>query len=117
MNLLFGQVVNVRLPERVPKGHEQTGLRPCLLINDPSNYQELKFPMLLVAPITKTLLKPGLMRVRLDANTAGLKESGIILIDQLLMLDASRLRGYYGQLPNKERNLVKKGLEALLGDL
>jgi mRNA-degrading endonuclease toxin of MazEF toxin-antitoxin module len=56
------------------------------------------------------------MRVRLEANAGGLKLSGTILLDQLLMVDASRLRGHYGKLTAKELIQVRKGLETLLSD-
>ena len=48
----FGQVIRVQFPLRRPQGHEQEGLRPALIVSDPTNQQALESPMLIVAPIT-----------------------------------------------------------------
>ncbi len=84
MSSAFGQLVSLRLAERVPAGHEQTGLRPCLLIADLSQVQAINYPMLLVAPITSTLLEPGRLRIRIEASWGGLEQAGTILLDQLI---------------------------------
>ncbi len=98
MNSVFGQVIRVAFPERKPKGHEQTGERPALLIDDPSSHQKLESPMLVVVPITTTTKHQGVLRVQLVAGEANLSEACTILFDHITSVDASRVRGYYGKL-------------------
>jgi mRNA-degrading endonuclease toxin of MazEF toxin-antitoxin module len=113
VNSVFGQLVSFRLSERVPTGHEQTGLRPCLLIADLGQHQRLNYPMLLVAPITSTMLQPGLLRIRLEAGWGGLEQAGTILLDQLTSVDVSRLRGSFGSLTEEQLVPVRTGLTSI----
>ena len=117
MSSIFGLVLEIRLPERRPSGHEQTGLRPCLVIADSGFHQRLNFPQYIICPITSTILESGLMRVHLEAGTAGLKLSGTILIDQLQAVDVGRVVGAYGRLTAVELEPVRSGLQALLKDI
>ena len=113
MNSVFFFFFSFRLPERVPTGHEQTGLRPCLLIADLGQYQQLNYPMLLMVPITSTLLQSGLLRIRLEAGWGGLEQAGTILLDQLTSIDVSRLRGSFGKLTEEQLAPVRTGLKTI----
>lgn len=112
----FGQVVRMIFPVHNPRGHEQEGERPCVVIADPGLIQQLSFPKLLVAPITRRLLPAGPLRIQFEENKGGLKYPGTILLDQLRMLDASRLTGNYGQFEKDELEVIRKGLRLLLKD-
>jgi mRNA interferase MazF len=110
----FGQVVRMVFPVHTPRGHEQEGERPCVVIADSSAIQPLAFPKLFVAPITRKLLPPGPLRIQFEENKGGLKQPGTILLDQLRMLDASRLTGIYGQFEENELELIRQGLLRLV---
>jgi mRNA interferase MazF len=112
----FGHVVRMVFPVHNPRGHEQEGERPCVIIVDPSTVQQLRFPKLLVAPITRRLLPLSPLRVQIGENKGGLKHPGTILLDQLRMLDADRLTGSYGQLEGDELETLYEGLRLLLKD-
>lgn len=73
--------------------------------------------MLLVAPITSTLLETGLMRIRLEVGWGGLDRAGTILLDQLVSVDAGRLRGSFGRLTDEQLMPVRAGLKAMLGNV
>jgi mRNA interferase MazF len=114
---LFGQVLEIRLPQRKPVGHEQTGLRPCLVIGDPGQHQRTNFPQYIICPITSTILEPGLMRVAVHAGMADLKLPGTVLLDQLQAVDVGRITGAYGRFSASEREPVRVGLKALFVEI
>ena len=110
---LFGQVLELRLPQRKPVGHEQTGIRPCLIIGDPGIHQKTNFPQYVICPITSTILEPGLMRVAIHEGMAGLTRSGTLLLDQIQAVDVGRITGAYGRFSSVELEPVRLGLRAL----
>lgn len=114
---LFGQVLEIRLPQRKPVGHEQTGLRPCLVIGDPGQYQRTNFPQYVICPITSTVLEPGLMRMAVYAGMADLKLPGTVLLDQLQAVDVGRITGAYGRFSEPELEPVRRGIRALFGEI
>lgn len=114
---IFGLVLEIRLPERRPSGHEQTGLRPCLVIADAGLHQHLNFPQYIICPITSTLLEAGLMRVILPEGSAGLRLPGTILLDQLQAVDVGRVVGFYGRLEELQLEPVRLGLRALFQEI
>lgn len=109
-----GTVLWVELPER-PPGHEQAGRRPCVVLGDPGEVQEIRFPVLVLAPLTgATHLPEGPLYVRLEPGVAGLPLASTVMLDQIAALDARRVRGHLGQLDATEYGRIKAGLEALL---
>jgi mRNA interferase MazF len=110
----FGQIVLVHLPARVPPGHEQQGLRPSLLVADPSMIQAPRFPVLLVTPMTSTRLPVGPLYPHLAKGAGGLAADSTVLLDQLTTIDARRVRGYLGRLSDIQAASIRQGLERLL---
>ena len=114
---LFGQVLEIRLPQRKPVGHEQTGIRPCLIIGDPGIHQKTNFPQYVICPITSTILEPGLMRVAIHEGMAGLTRPGTLLLDQIQAVDVGRITGAYGRFTALELEPVRAGLRTLFSEI
>ncbi len=98
--LTCGDVVIVALPTHTPRGREQQGTRPGVVVGIPSG--EVRYPMLMIAPLTTqsgswALNNPSLYQ-RLEAGTGGLPQSSIVLLDQTRGLDISRVVAYLGTL-------------------
>ena len=81
-----GLILWIRLPERVPPGHEQRGLRPCVLIKDPSSIHPIRFSVILIAPLTSKLIPEQLLYPRLKAGVANLPVENSVLLYQLINL-------------------------------
>jgi mRNA interferase MazF len=113
----FGQVILVAFPNRSPKGHEQTGVRPALVVSDPSNRQRLESPMLIVAPITTQKKLDGALRLKLKAGTGGLPYDSVMLCEQLTSIDVSRIRGAYGRLEGQPLEEARTAVKTALTDL
>lgn len=101
--VIIGDVLLVALPEQLPRGHEQSGLRPALVLGLPDKLGTPRFPMLIAAPLTTQIGKwaidnPNLYPI-LPSGTAGLHQSSVILLDHLRAVDKTRIKGYIGSLP------------------
>ena len=114
---VFGQVVQVAFPNRNPRGHEQEGLRPALIVSDPTNQQKLESPMLIVAPITTQEKKAGVLRVKLKVGEGGVPQPSTIMCEQLTAVDVSRVRVYYGRLDGAKLEEARTAIQAALADL
>lgn len=83
-------------------GSEQRGIRPVLIIqNDLGNKHS---PTILVAPIStkkEKLLPTHILIKQFDK----LRHDSIVMLEQVRVLDKSRLKGYMGML--EEETLVK----------
>lgn len=117
MSSVFGQVIQVAFPNRSPKGHEQTGIRPALVIADPTNQQKLESPMLIVAPMSTQKKTSGALRVQLLAGDAGIPQDSIIMCEQLTSIDVSRIRRAYGRLEGAKLEEAKSAVKTALADL
>lgn len=114
-SLECGDVVIVALPNHTPKGREQQGTRPAVVVGVPSG--ELRYPMLIIAPLTTQTgswaLKNPSLYPRLEAGTGGLPKSSIILLDQIRGLDVSRVLAYLGTLTPQQYVPILEGLMLL----
>ena len=110
-----GQILQVLLPNRTLPGHEQRDLWPYILIADPSAVQPLLYPMLLVAPIISKRLSPITLYPRLEAGAGRLPIASTVLLDQLMAIDAHRVRGYIGALSQEEFAPIQAGLKRMFG--
>ena len=52
MKLGRGSVIVVELDPTL--GHEQHGVRPCVVVSDPEVISDLRFPLVCVVPVTGT---------------------------------------------------------------
>jgi len=107
-----GAVVLVELDPTV--GHEQRGVRPCVLMSDPDVISDQRFPLVCVVPITGTPGE-GLLYPRLAPGRSGLAKKSFALIDHLRSIDKRRIKRVYGELAREEVAAIDEGLVAFLG--
>lgn len=107
-----GTVVLVELDPTV--GHEQRGVRPCVVVSDPAVNAEQRFPLIAVIPVTGTL-GAGALYPAVDAGTSGLVKRSSALIDHLRAIDKRRVRRIFGRVSSGELAAIDQGLELFLG--
>ncbi len=112
MRLGRGAIVLVELDPAI--GHEQRGLRPCVVVSDPDVISDQRFPLVCVVPVTGTpgegILYPGLA-----AGQSGLAKRSFALIDHLRSIDKRRVRRVFGELAQGEIAAIDEGLALFLG--
>lgn len=112
MKLDRGTVVLLDLDPAV--GHEQRGVRPCVVVSDPDVISDQRFPLVCVVPVTGTRGE-GALYPTLQAGSSGLSKTSYALIDHLRAVDKRRVRRVFAQLPRPERDAVDEGLALFLG--
>ena len=101
--LQIGDVVTAKFPNQLPSGREQEGFRPAIIVGLPSRLGKLRFPLVLVVPMTTdrgqewAVNSPDLY-MQFSAGVAGLKSPSIALLDQMRAIDVSRIVAYRGSL-------------------
>ena len=96
-------------------GSEQTGIRPVVILqNNIGNHYS---PTVIIAPVTsKVLFKANLpTHVLLRRSKKRLAQNSIILIEQIRVIDKTRLKYYIGALDTAEIKAVDKALIIALG--
>jgi mRNA interferase MazF len=96
------------------RGHEQRGLRPCVIITDPEVIQDQRFPMVCVVPVTKTKGE-GALYPSLDPGASGLRTLSYALVDQVRSIDKRRITKIFGQIRAEELKKIDEGLRLFLG--
>lgn len=96
------------------RGHEQRGLRPCVVVSDPEVNADQKFPVICVVPVTGTPGE-GLLYPRLAPGPSGLAKESYALVDQLRSVDKRRIRRVFRQVTPAEGAAIDRGLRLLLG--
>jgi mRNA interferase MazF len=112
MNLTRGTIVLVSLDPT--RGHEQRGVRPCVVITDPEVIKDQKFPMLCVIPVTKTAGE-GALYPSLQPGSSGLRNKSFALVDQVRSVDKRRIVKAYGEIRDEELKNIDEGLRLFLG--
>ena len=112
MILSRGSVVLVELDPTV--GHEQRGMRPCIVVSDPAVNDNQRFPVLCVVPVTGTA-GVGSLYPRLSTSSSGLTKTSYALVDHLRSIDKRRIRRVYGALAPDEIGAVDEALRLFLG--
>jgi mRNA interferase MazF len=112
MRLGRGSVVVVELDPVV--GHEQRGVRPCVVISDPDVISDQRFPLVCVVPVTGTPGQ-GLLYPELVPGKSGLAKTSFALIDHLRSVDKRRVRRVFGELAPHEIAAIDEGLASFLG--
>ena len=112
MKLGWGAVVVVELDPTV--GHEQQGVRPCVVLSDPDVVSDQRFPLVCVAPVTGTPAE-GLLYPPLASGPSGLAKKSFALIDHMRSVDKRRVRRVFGELAREEMAAVDEGLALFLG--
>ncbi len=107
-----GTVVVLELDPVV--GHEQRGMRPCIVVSDPDITSDQRFPLLCVVPITGTPGE-GLLYPPLEPGRSGLAKKSFALIDHLRSIDKRRVRRVFGEVAAEEIAAIDEGLAVFLG--
>jgi mRNA interferase MazF len=95
-------------------GHEQRGVRPCVVVSDPEVVADQRFPLLCIVPVTGTP-GDGALYPALAPGGSGLTKMSFALIDHLRSVDKRRVRRVFGQLAPNELGAVDDGLALFLG--
>jgi len=95
-------------------GSEQGGCRPVLLLqNDVGNHFG---PTLIVAPITSRYWKKSKQPTHtLIAGVRNLSSPSVVLAEQLLTIDKTRVMKYLGRVPEEQMQTVDKAVKVSLG--
>ena len=112
MRLGRGAVVVVELDPTL--GHEQHGVRPCVVVSDPDVVGDQRFPLVCVVPVTGTPGE-GLLYPPLAPGQSGLAKRSFALIDHLRSVDKRRVRRVFGDLAPREMAMIDEGLTLFLG--
>lgn len=112
MRLERGTVVLLELDPTF--GHEQRGVRPCIVVSDPEVIADQRFPLTAIVPVTGTPGE-GALYPRLQPGSSGLAKMSYALIDHLRSVDKRRIRRVFGVVPSRELDALDEGLVLFLG--
>ena len=112
MRISRGAVVVVELDPAL--GHEQHGVRPCIVVSDQDVIGDQRFPLVCVVPVTGTPGE-GLLYPPLAPGPSGLVKASFALIDHLRSIDKRRIRRVFGELSPAEMASIDGGLSLFLG--
>ena len=112
MTLDRGTVVLVELDPTA--GHEQRGVRPCVVVSDPSVNADQRFPLIAVVPVTG-IAGVGALYPAIAPGSSGLAKPSFALVDHIRSIDKRRIRRMFGQVSPGELASIDLGLELFLG--
>ena len=112
MKLGRGAVVVVELGPTF--GHQQHGVRPCVVVSDPDVVSDQRFPLVSGVPVPRTPGE-GLLYPPLAPGPSGLAKKSFALIDHVRSVDKRRVRRVFGELTREEMAVVDDGLALFLG--
>jgi mRNA interferase MazF len=107
-----GTIVLVELEPTL--GHEQRGVRPCVVVSDPAVNADQRFPVIAVVPITGTAGE-GALYPALSPGGSGLAKPSWALVDQLRSVDKLRIRRVFGRISPAELAAIDEGAALFLG--
>jgi len=107
-----GTLVLVELDPTV--GHEQRGVRPCVVVSDPAVNSDHRFPLLAVVPVSGSPGQ-GALYPALQPGPNGLAKPSWALVDQLRSVDKRRIRRMLGRVSPVELAAIDSGLGLFLG--
>jgi len=98
----------------VPKGSEQGGRRPALIIqNDVGNRSSITT---IIAAITSTLYDVEYpFHVRISAIESGLKKDSTVKLEQIRTISNERLIGFIGHLSKEKMKEIDEAMRVSLG--
>ena len=111
MTLGRGSVILVDLDPTL--GHEQRGIRPCVVVSDSEGALNQRFPLICVVPISGTA-GTGLLYPALLPGASGLGKASFALIDQIRAVDKRRIRRVFGRISALEITMIDEGLRKFL---
>jgi len=95
-------------------GHEQKGVRPCVVVSAPEVIAEQRYPLVCVVPITGTPGE-GALYPRIKPGASGLRKPSFALVDQLRSVDKRRVSRLLGRISADELKAIDEGLRLYLG--
>lgn len=112
-----GDVLLVRLPQLVPPGTKQSGIRPVVVVALPDALGIPRYPMIVAAPMTTQLgewvsASPTLYPV-LEAGAGGLTRRSAVMLDHLRGIGAERITRPLGRLSDETYRPIRAGLEKM----
>jgi mRNA interferase MazF len=118
-SLQFGDIVTAIFPQQNPQGREQEGYRPCIVVGFPNRLGVPRFELIVVIPLTTdkgqtwVTSSPDLYP-RFAAGVGRLSSPSIALLDQVRVLDVSRIQVYLGSLTPEEYEPILIGLKRMI---
>ncbi len=97
-----------------PRGHEQRGTRPCVVVSDSDVSSDQRFPLVAVVPISGTAAEGAFYPV-LTPGRSGLRKTSHALVDQIRSVDKRRITSAFGKLRAEETAAIDEGLRLFLG--
>jgi mRNA interferase MazF len=107
-----GSVVAVDLDPAL--GHEQRGLRPCVVVSDAEVVDAQRYPLVAIVPITGRA-GDGALYPALSEGTSGLRKRSWVLADQVRSVDKRRVQRLVGRISPAELAAVDQALALYLG--
>jgi mRNA interferase MazF len=95
-------------------GHEQRGVRPCVVVSATEVGLEQRYPMLGIVPITGTRGE-GALYPELSAGASGLTKTSYALVDHVRSVDKRRVLKTFGTLRTAEIAAIDQGLQLFFG--
>ncbi len=108
-----GEIYWVEFP--VSAGHEQSGRRPAILLQEDTYAGEL--PLSIVVPLTGATVAArfaGTLTIEPDANN-GLHKSSVALVFQIRAVDRRAIAGRIGAITVEQREAIYDLLDKLIG--
>lgn len=112
MNLTRGTIVLVSLDPT--RGHEQRGVRPCVIVASPEVIADQRFPKVCEVPETETQGE-GALYPSVDPGSSGLRTRSFALVDQVRSIDKRRITKIFGEISDEELKKIDEGLRLFLG--
>lgn len=115
-----GDIVVIQMPQHLPRGTEQEGQRPALVVGIPEVLGDPRVPRVLVAPLTTDRYQTWSQRSpepypRLSAGTTGLTADSVLLLDQLRAVSMACIASYLGTLPSDVYASIQGAIKRMLG--
>lgn len=107
-----GTVVLLELDPAI--GHEQRGVRPCIVVSDADVIADQRFPLIAIVPVTGTPGE-GALYPMLRPGRSGLAKTSYALVDHLRSVDKRRIRRVFGVVSTSEVHALDEGLALFLG--
>jgi mRNA interferase MazF len=107
-----GSVVLVDLDPTV--GHEQRGLRPCIVVADGEAVASQRYPSIALVPLSGRSGE-GTLYPEAATGTSGLRQPSWALGDHTRSVDKRRVQRSVGRVQEAELAAIDQGLQLYLG--
>lgn len=107
-----GDVLLIALPSHEPRGHEQEGVRPAIVVGVPQ--APVRYPVVIVVPLTTQsslwAKRNPTLYLSLPPKAGGIPKASTVLIDQVRAVDVRRVRAYLGTLEEMTFESIRNSL-------